>query len=395
MKNKRYDVVILAGGKGTRIKHLTNNVPKPLAKIGERPFLDILIRNISKYNLNKIFILAGHKGNKIKKRYHKKKINLINIECIVEKKPLGTGGCLKLIEKKLSKNFFVLNGDTFFDVNLNDIFLKNYKSNKILMCLSNSKNYKSNTKLTKLSINSEKNVILKSTSTYFNGGTYLINKKFITKHKKKNFSLENDIILRNIKKRKVKGNFFSNFFIDIGTPKNFKLSNKILPKYLYKPAIFIDRDGTIIKDKGYVHKLKDLRIIGKTIRAINYKNCYKFIVTNQSGIGRGYFSEQDFFRFQNHLKWKLIKHNILIDDVRYCPFIQNAKFKKYNKKSQFRKPDNLMLIDLCRKYFIDLKNSVMIGNSISDKLCAEKTKIQYFDVNEISTNRIKEFFNKN
>ena len=67
MRNKRFDVVILAGGKGKRIRHLTNNIPKPLAKIGGRPFLDILIQNISKFNLNKIFILAGHKGNKIKK----------------------------------------------------------------------------------------------------------------------------------------------------------------------------------------------------------------------------------------------------------------------------------------------------------------------------------------
>ena len=395
MRNKRFDVVILAGGKGKRIRHLTNNIPKPLAKIGGRPFLDILIQNISKFNLNKIFILAGHKGNKIKKKYHNKKINLIDVECIVEKKPLGTGGCLKLIEKKLTKNFFVVNGDTFFDIDLNDIFLKNHKFNQIFMCLSNSKNYKSNNKLIKLSVDKKKFVILKNKSTYFNGGTYLINKQIIKKYKKTKLSLENDIILENIEKKKVKGKFYQNFFIDIGTPENLKLSDRILPKYLFKPALFIDRDGTIIKDKGYVHKPEDLKIIRKTIKAINYKYFYKFIVTNQSGIGRGYFTEKEFYTFQGYLKERLIKYKLLIDDVRFCPYIKNSKYKKYNKKSQFRKPGNLMLIDLCKKYFIDLKNSAMIGNSISDKLCAEKSKIKYFDVKEITNNVIKDFFNKN
>ena len=73
--------------------------------------------NLSKYHFRKIFILAGYKGKQIYKKYHNKKINFINIECIVEKKNLGGGGGLKKIKNKLSKNFFVINGDTIADFN--------------------------------------------------------------------------------------------------------------------------------------------------------------------------------------------------------------------------------------------------------------------------------------
>ena len=221
-----------------------------------------------------------------------------------------------------------------------------------------------------------------------------MNKKFISRLKKTKISLENDIISKNISKRKVIGDYFSNFFLDIGTPKNLMLANRILIKYLTKPAIFLDRDGTLIEDKGYVHKIKDFKIINKTINLIKAKDYYKFIVTNQSGIGRGYFSEKDFFNFQKHLKYKLYINKILIDDIRYCPFIQNSKFKKYNKRSLFRKPGNLMITDIARRYYINFNKSLMIGNSKSDKLCAKKSGLKYFDINQKSKLEIKNFMKK-
>jgi NDP-sugar pyrophosphorylase family protein len=86
---KKYDVVILAGGKGTRIKKLLKNNPKPLSKIGHLYFLEYLINNISKFYINKIFIIAGYKGEKISKVFKNLEKNLIPIEVIIEKNPLG------------------------------------------------------------------------------------------------------------------------------------------------------------------------------------------------------------------------------------------------------------------------------------------------------------------
>ena len=97
---KKFNVIILAGGKGSRIKNYLSSNPKPLVKIGKMSFLKQLIQNISKYNVNKIIILAGYRGKKIYDKFHGKKINLIDIECVIEEVPLGTGGCLALIKKK-------------------------------------------------------------------------------------------------------------------------------------------------------------------------------------------------------------------------------------------------------------------------------------------------------
>ena len=94
------DLVILCGGKGLRLKSLTKKFPKPLLKINNIPFLDYLINFYQKYNFKKIYLLAGYKGNQIKKLYDKKNFNFIDIEVIIEKNEMGTGGSLLQLKKK-------------------------------------------------------------------------------------------------------------------------------------------------------------------------------------------------------------------------------------------------------------------------------------------------------
>ena len=153
---KKIDLVILAGGFGTRIKKYLKGKPKPMIKFDKFNFLDLLIRKICTYDINKVFILAGYKGEKIKKKYHNKKINLVDVECIVEKKPRGTAGCLNQIRKRLKTDFIVVNGDTFFDIDYNQIINFNLKNTNSLISLVKNKNYKSNKKLINLNIKNNK-----------------------------------------------------------------------------------------------------------------------------------------------------------------------------------------------------------------------------------------------
>ena len=103
----KVDLVILAGGKGTRIKRLLANKPKPMAKFNKKFFIEYIIQNFSKYDFENIYILTGYKSKIIFKKFHNKKYNFTNITCIKEKKPMGTGGALyKLKHRK--KNDFVL-----------------------------------------------------------------------------------------------------------------------------------------------------------------------------------------------------------------------------------------------------------------------------------------------
>ena len=172
---KKFDVVILAGGKGTRIKQYLNNNPKPLAKINNLYFLDYLINNISKYYINKIYILAGFKGEKIKKIYDNKEVNLIPIKVFIEKKVLGTGGALSLIKNKVTNKFIVVNGDSIFDVDLDKISKLKLKNSECFMALTKNNDYKYNKKLSNLNLKGQ-NIFWSTRSKFMNGGVYLLNK---------------------------------------------------------------------------------------------------------------------------------------------------------------------------------------------------------------------------
>ena len=131
------------------------------------------------------------------------------------------------------------------------------KNNKYVLASTFSKNYKSNKQLNKLSINNkDKSIYKDNNGKLMNGGYYLFDKSIFKKIKNKYQSLE--ILVEDfIKTKKFIGYKSKDLFIDIGTPKNLKIK-KIFSNYFNRPALFLDRDGTINKDNGYVHKIEDL-----------------------------------------------------------------------------------------------------------------------------------------
>ena len=380
MKNKKkIDLVILAGGFGTRIKKYLNGKPKPMIKFDRFDFLDLLIRKICTYDINKVFILAGYKGEKIKKKYHDKKINLVDIECIIEKKPRGTAGCLSQIKKRITDNFIVVNGDTFFDIDYNKVINFNLKNTFSFISLAKNKNYKTNKKLINLS--TKNNKITYSKSNFINGGIYKFKKRIFKYIKKYNCSLENDVLPELIRRKKVSGKKFNNFFLDIGTPSNLFYAKRKLISYLKRPAIFLDRDGTINKDLGYTHQIKDLKFCKGVIdglQKLQKKKFQLFIITNQAGIGKGFFSLKEFYKFQQFMKSALIKKNIFINDIEFCPYHPNATVKKFKKQTSLRKPGNLMIRRILNRWPVNLSRSAMIGDQKSDYLCAKKSNIKFY-----------------
>ena len=332
---KNIDLVILAGGKGTRIKQFLSDKPKPMVKFNKTYFLQYLINNLSKYPFNKIYVLTGYKSKIIFNNFHNKFFNLTKVICIKEKKPMGTGGALLSLKKIKINDFILANGDTIFDINIYDL-IKSLNKNKLgCAALTSNKKNTENFKLNNLGVN--KNILVyKNKEKFMNGGIYFFKKKIIKLLPKKRFSLENDFLPKIIKKKMMNGKIFNNFFLDIGTPKYFKISGKKLKNHFNKPAAFLDRDGVINHDYGYVHKIKDFKFKKGVLSGLKYlcKNNYLiFIVTNQAGIAKGKFKEKDFFKLQSYISTKLLQHNILINDVQYSPFHPKEKILKFKKKN--------------------------------------------------------------
>ncbi len=146
------------------------------------------------------------------------------------------------------------------------------------------------------------------------------------------------------------------------------------------PAAFLDRDGVINKEKGHFHKIDDFEWINGSIEAIKYlnnKNYYVFVVTNQSGIARGYFDEKDVELLHSQINLGLNKHHANIDEFFYSPYHPDFN-NKYQNLSNLRKPNTGMLDKAYEKYKFDKSKSFMIGDQKSDMLCAKNFGIQGF-----------------
>lgn len=134
-------------------------------------------------------------------------------------------------------------------------------------------------------------------------------------------------------------------------------------------AVFLDRDGTINIEKNYLYRPEDFEFIEgakKAIKLLNDNNYKVIVVTNQAGVARGYYSEQDVIKLHEYVNEMLRMENAHIDDFFYCPHHPEHGIGKYKVKCNCRKPGTEMFEHACRKYNIDVSKSWMIGDNVSD-----------------------------
>lgn len=144
-------------------------------------------------------------------------------------------------------------------------------------------------------------------------------------------------------------------------------------------AIFLDRDGIINKDYEYVYKIEKFEIIKgvfESLIELQKNNYLLFIVTNQSGIGRGFYSEKDFEKLNKYMIELFEKKGIKINSVEYCPHYIDSKNEKYKLDCNCRKPNIGMFKKISKKYKIDIQNSYMIGDKKSDIEFGNKSKLK-------------------
>ncbi len=393
------ECIILAGGLGTRLGRITKKIPKPLIEVNNKPFILYIIENLYRQGIRKFYILTWYKNQfflkKIPKKFKNSKIFIIK-----EKNKLGTAGCIVNILDKLGKSFFVVNGDTFFDINIRDLEKKtNDNTSKIGIGLKYSlthKDYKSyqikNNLVTGYNKNNKKNKLVC-------GGIYYFKKNVFDRLKKRNLDIDHDIVSQYTKKnRKITAVIYNKDFIDIGTYYFLKKAKKFIEKKNYRPAAFLDRDGVINHDYEYVHMQKNFvwkKNIFKAIKLLNDSGFRVFIITNQAGIANGFYSEKKFKILNSWMLKQFMKHGSFIDQVYYCPYHPIAKIKKYRKKTNMRKPGNGMIIRAFNDWKIKRKGSFLIGDTSADIEAGKKSNLKSYFVKSNIYSQIARIISQN
>jgi NDP-sugar pyrophosphorylase family protein len=230
------DVLILCGGMGKRLKKISGPLPKPMVKIGERPFLDIIINYLASFGFRRFILGTGYRADIIEDHYSRKPKKGLSILFCREKKPLDTGGAVKKARISIkSRFFFVINGDSFCKFEPFK-FISFHKKKKALVSILLRKELKGSDygqvkidRASRITSFNEKNQ--KAKDCLINAGVYIFDSrifKFMPSGSK--FSLERDLFPK-LSGGGIFGYRNTGFFIDIGTPERYLKAKKYLARY--------------------------------------------------------------------------------------------------------------------------------------------------------------------
>ena len=407
---KDMKVVIMAGGKGTRISSVANDIPKPMIKIEGIPVLEREIECLKSQGFTDIIITVSHLGHIImdyfgdgsgKSPVTGKPFN-VHIEYFFENEPLGNAGALFKIKDKLTSDFLLLNADAMFDVDFNRFVDFHQKHGGLVTLFTHPNSHPYDSGL----IIADKNGTVKKwlakedeRPQYYknrvNAGLHVINPRVfelvdidadsIGKNDEKGKVFKVDLDRQLLKPLTGTGKMFCydspEYVKDMGTPERYYSvcrdfrEGRVLGKNLknQQKAVFLDRDGTINKYVGFLRNINEFELIegvAEAIRLINESGYLAIVVTNQPVIARGEASFEELEEIHNKMETLLGQKGAYIDGIFYCPHHPDkgyeGEIKEFKINCDCRKPKPGMLLQAKADFNIDLEQSFMVGDSEND-----------------------------
>ena len=379
--------IIMAGGKGTRLKELTAEIPKPMIPIDGIPILLHQINNLSENGIKDIILIVGHLGQKIVDYFGNGSKFGVKIDYYFETEPLGTGGALYYIKDKVEDDFVLLYGDVFMNVDFSRMvnFHKDNSSEATLFVHPNSHPYDSDIiieKENRVTGWSYKNI--ERTQDYknlVNSGIYVLSKKIFKFLDGKKCDLEKEVIINMIGDAHVFAYKSTEYAKDMGTPERLSSVNEDYKNRIpihrnlknKQKCIFLDRDGTINVEKDHINNSNQIELLPRAADAIKMINNSEYIcvvVTNQPVIARGECSFENMDAIHNRLETLLGKAGAYVNDIMFCPHHPHSGYdgevKELKIDCDCRKPKSGMFIKAKEKYNIDFSKSIIIGDSTQD-----------------------------
>ena len=396
-----YTAVLQAGGKGTRMLPLTQDkIPKPLLKLGDKTMLEWQIVNLKKYGIKEFFIIVGHLGEMIEARLGNGSAYGVNIGYIYEQEPLGSGGALcYLRDKSLRDNLIITLGDVMFDIFLPRMIAFHERKQAAVTLAVHPNGHPYDSDLVVLDDNDrvirfdDKN----NKRNYWyencvNAGIYICKAEILHNIiEVRRRDLEREIFLPYMKEGKLYGYRTPEYMKDAGTPERFHAVCEDLARGVWarrnlsgkQKCVFLDRDGTLNKYAGLLHKEDRLELEDGAAQAVKEFNAAGFLViviTNQPVVARGLCSVQDVETINKKLSVLLGRHGAFFDDIAFCPHHPDKGYPEENPafkiECECRKPKTGMIDKMVEKYNIDRQKSWFVGDSTVDIECGHRAELQ-------------------
>jgi D,D-heptose 1,7-bisphosphate phosphatase len=387
--------VILAGGKGTRLKEVSGNLPKSMVPVLGKPLLQYLIEQCVKYGISNIKLLVSYKKKVIKDYFGDGARYGATIQYIAEDIPRGTAGALIDALPELDEQFLVVYGDTFFDIDLGAFwkFHQDKEGDASIFLHPNDHPYDSDL------VEVDSDLQVQKIHPYphdnqwrqnlVNAAVYMFNKDAL---KGVGFVSNRPDIAKELfplmleSKKKLYGYRSTEYIKDMGTPKRLSKvemdinSGKVksLKKQTPKMAIFLDRDGTINQEVNHLSSQERFELIdgvGEAICQINAAGILAVVVTNQPVIARGELKESELKVIHNKMDTLLGRYGAYLDRLYYCPHHTDRGFEGEIEvlkcDCDCRKPKIGLFTQAKNDLNIVLEKSWVIGDSTRDILAAQ------------------------
>lgn len=382
-------VVIMAGGKGTRISSVASDIPKPMIKIDGVPVLEHEIECLRKQGYTDLIITVSHLGNIIMDYFGDGKGFGVDIEYYFEEEPLGNAGALFKIKDKLTEDFLLLNADAIFDIDFNRFVAYHREKGGLVTLFThpNSHPYDSGLIIADKNKSVEKWLAKEDDRPEFyrnrvNAGLHILSPKVldveITTPKV-------DLDRQLLKPLAGTGKMFvydsPEYVKDMGTPERYEGVSKDFVNGIVngknlankQKAVFLDRDGTINKYVGFLRSVDEFVLIdgvAEAIEIINQSGYLVIVVTNQPVIARGEVTYEQLDEIHNKMETLLGLTGAYVDAIYYCPHHPHSGYEGEISELKFececRKPKPGMLINAAKDFNIDLSQSWMIGDGEND-----------------------------
>jgi histidinol-phosphate phosphatase family protein len=381
-------LVIIAGGKGTRLG--LNDKPKPMITIGGKPLLEHQITLAKQYGIQDIFILSGYLSNVIIEHFGDGTKFGVSITHIIEQEPLGTAGAVKQLEGMIKGRFLVFYGDILLSFDVRKLREFDALQPSLATLVVHPNDHPSDSDLVEMD---DKNVIVafhpkhRDQNRYYrnlvNAAVYILSDeifRYIPAGEQTDFG--KDIFPPLLEKGKILRAYNTAEYIkDIGTLHRLQTaqedftSGKIerTSKRHKRPAIFIDRDGTLVKDVHLLHRVEDLELYpysGSAIKKINDSEYLCFLITNQPVVARNLCDEAVVRKIHNKLETLIAEQGAYLDNIYYCPHHPDRGFPgenpDYKIECDCRKPRTGMIERAAKEFNVDTKRSWLIGDTTTD-----------------------------